>query len=351
MRVRALLFEKPTGVFLWVAVPAMLFFSIAPLPAAQQPDAEPPVPKGFGSTEEVKEAIGQGKVRLVNLFIPLPENVEVINNVEYGRVGERSLQLDLYQPKGLSKPVPAVILIHGGGWKSGNRQIYRYYCIKLAEKGYVTATISYRLSEEAPYPAAVQDAKCAVRWLRANARKHHVDPDKIAVLGGSAGGHLAMMVGYSSGVKALEGNGGNAGVSSAVQAAIDFYGPVDLTADEAKKAGAVIDFMGGKRYNEAEAQYRQASPITHLAKGAPPTLILHGTIDDTVPIAQADLLAKKLKELGIPYEYERLEGWPHTMDLSEDVNRRCLWRVERFLVKHLPVPPGALPPASSTAAE
>ncbi|HRR84898.1 MAG TPA: hypothetical protein P5316_07795 [Phycisphaerae bacterium] len=101
MRVRALLFEKPTGVFLWVAVPAMLFFSIAPLPAAQQPDAEPPVPKGFGSTEEVKEAIGQGKVRLVNLFIPLPENVEVINNVEYGRVGERSLQLDLYQPKGL----------------------------------------------------------------------------------------------------------------------------------------------------------------------------------------------------------------------------------------------------------
>ncbi|MGQ9649828.1 MAG: alpha/beta hydrolase fold domain-containing protein [Phycisphaerae bacterium] len=182
------------GVLLQVAILAALFF-FAPLPAAEQPDAEPPVPKGFGSTEEVKEAIGQGKVRLVNLFVPLPENIEVTNNVEYGRVGERLLQLDLYQAKGIRKPVPAVILIHGGGWKSGNRQIYRYYCIKLAEKGYVTATISYRLSKEAPYPAAVEDAKCAVRWLRANAGKHHVDPNEIAVLGGSAGGHLAMMVG------------------------------------------------------------------------------------------------------------------------------------------------------------
>ncbi|MDM8005241.1 MAG: alpha/beta hydrolase [Phycisphaerae bacterium] len=351
MRVRARLGDRSAGLLFCAAVMMVCLFGAASSLAAERSEPSPPVPKGFGSTQEVKEAIGQGKVRLVNLFIPLPGSIEVRTNIEYGRVGERLLQLDLYQPKGLGKPVPAVILIHGGGWKSGDRKIYRYYCIKLAEKGYVTATMSYRLSKEAPYPAAVQDAKCAVRWLRANARKHHVDPDKIAVLGGSAGGHLAMMVGYSWGVKALEGNGGNAGASSAVQAVINFYGPVDLTADEAKRAGAVIDFMGGRKYDEAEAQYREASPIIHLTKKAPPTLILHGTIDDTVPIAQADLLAKRLKELGVPYEYERLEGWPHTMDLAEDVNRRCLWRVEQFLARHLPVPPGALPPTTRPVAE
>jgi len=348
---RALLREKTGGVLLCSVIVGALSFGWAPLPAAQRAETAPAVPKGYGSTEEVKEAIRQGKVKLVDLFIPTPESIEVRTNVEYGKVGERSLQLDLYEPRDIRKPVPAVILIHGGGWRSGDRKIYRYYCIKLAEKGYVTATMSYRLSKEAPYPAAVQDAKCAVRWLRANARKYHVDPDKIAMLGGSAGGHLAMMVGYSSGVKSLEGDGGNAGASSAVQAVIDFYGPVDLTADEAKKAGVVKDFMGGKEYAEAEAQYREASPITHLTKKAPPTLILHGTIDDTVPITQADLLAKRLKELGVPYEYERLEGWPHTMDLSEDVNRRCLWRVEQFLDRHLPVPAGAIAQSTSRTAD
>jgi acetyl esterase/lipase len=343
--------DKATGILRSLTVVSALSFSSVLLPAALQPDATPPVPRGFGSTEEVKDAIRQGKVRLVNLFIAQPDGVEAITNLEYGRVGERSLRLDLYRPKGIQKPVPAVILIHGGGWKSGNREIYRYYCIKLAERGYVTATMSYRLSKEAPYPAAVQDAKCAVRWLRANARKYRVDEDKIAVLGGSAGGHLAMMVGYSSGVKMLEGDGGNPEVSSGVQAVIDFYGPTDLTVEMARAAGVVIDFMGGKKYEEAEAQYREASPITHVTKKAPPTLILHGTIDDTVPIAQADLLAKKLKELGVPCEYERLEGWPHTMDLSEEVNRRCLWRVEQFLAKYLPVPPGAIPRTTSRAAD
>ncbi len=351
MRARALLSRKAVGVLVGLAAIAAVVWGSALLPAGLAPDAAPPVPKGYNSTDEVKEAIQQGKVKLVNLFIPQPESIEVIYNLEYGKVGERSLQLDLYRPKGIRKPVPAVILIHGGGWKDGNRQIYRYYCIKLAEKGYVTATISYRLSKEAPYPAAVQDAKCAVRWLRANAKKCHADPNQIAVLGGSAGGHLAMMVGYSPGVKTLEGDGGNPGVSSGVQAVIDFYGPVDLTAEVAQQAGVVVDFMGGKKYAEAEAQYREASPITHLTKKAPPTLILHGTVDDTVPVAQADLLARKLKELGVPYEYERLEGWPHTMDLSEEVNRRCLWRVEQFLGKHLPVPAGAVPPTTSRAAD
>jgi acetyl esterase/lipase len=317
-------------------------------PAARTP--EPPAPRGFSSTEEVKEAIRQGKVRVADLLAPVPEDVVAHGNLEYARVADKSLQLDLYQPEGLRKPVPAIILIHGGGWKSGNRSIYRYYCVKLAQLGYVTATMSYRLSREAPYPAAVQDVKAAVRWLRANAGKYQVDPGNIALLGGSAGGHLAMMVGYTPGDKLLEGDP-NPGVSSRVQAVVNFYGPTDLTAEEARKAGVVVDFLGGKQYDEAPDLYRQASPITHVTRSAPPTLILHGTIDETVPVKQADLLARRLKELGVPFEYERLAGWPHTMDLAEDVNRRCLWRVERFLARYMPVPAGAVVPATATAAE
>lgn len=317
---------------------------------APRPNAPPKAPPGYESTDEVKEAIRQHRVKLIDLLIPVPPSIARKPNLEYGKVDDQPLQLDLYQPKWLSEPVPALILIHGGGWKSGDRRVYHYYCVKLAEQGYVTATMSYRLSKDAPYPAAVQDAKCAVRWLRANAAKYRVNPDKIGVLGGSAGGHLAMMVGYSAGMESLEGEGGNPGVSSRVQAVVDLYGPTDLTTEFAQQAGVVIAFMGGKTYEQAQAQYREASPITHLTKNAPPTLILHGTIDDTVPISQADLLARKLRELNVPFEYERLEGWPHTMDLAEDVNRRCLWRIEQFLAKHLPIPPGAATrPASAPA--
>ncbi len=299
---------------------------------------EPAIPQGFKTAEEVKEGIRQGKVKLVNLFPLTPENVKVTVDVEYGRVGDRPLRLDLYQPRDLAQRVPGVILIHGGGWKKGQRTIYRLYCLRLAQRGYVAATISYRLSGEAPYPAAVQDAKCAVRWMRANAPQYGVDPDHIAVLGASAGGHLSLMVGYTPEIEELEGDGGHAGISSRVQAVIDYYGPTDLTIPVLRDADVITAFLGGKRYEQAEAQYRQASPIKHVSRDDPPTLILHGTIDELVPIAQSDALVGKLKEAGVPCEYERIDGWPHTMDLAADVGNRCWWRVERFLDKYLPLP-------------
>ena len=129
----------------------------------------------------------------------------------------------------MTQPVPAVLFLHGGAWKGGYRQIYHYYCTKFAEHGFVAATASYRFTGEAPFPAAVEDVKCAVRWLRANAEKRGIDPNKIGVAGGSAGGHLAMMIGYSSDVPELEGKGGHAETSSRVQAVVDLYGPTDLT--------------------------------------------------------------------------------------------------------------------------
>ena len=238
----------------WLACVAVLLGSIC-LAAPPATTSAPAPPKGYTSTDEVKAAIGRGEIPIINMLPLTPANVVVKTNIEYGRIGDTSLKLDLYQPRGLRKNVPAILLIHGGGWKSGNRSIYRPYCIRLAERGYVAATVSYRFSGVAPYPAAVQDVKCAVRWMRANAAKLHVDPDRIAALGGSAGGHLSMMLGYSPNVAELEGDGGNPGVSSKIQAVINFYGPTDLTTPFAPRAG-----RGGRPLRRKEVR-RGRGPI------------------------------------------------------------------------------------------
>jgi len=341
--------------FLWaIAVPALLagpwaWPDAAEAPAAEQaPQAEldefgvplgdtpPPLPPGFASDDEAMAAAFSGKYKVLipGSPVPLPDGVEEIRDIEYGKGGGKALRLDLYLPPKHDKPAPGLIFIHGGGWEGGKRSDYKYYTVRYAKRGYVVATITYRFSQEALFPAAVEDAKCAVRWMRANADKYGIDPDRLAVLGGSAGGHLSMMVGYSSDVPELEGEGGHAGVSSRVQAVVNLYGPSELDCPEAHEAGSVKKFLG-KTYAEAPELYTKASPISHLTKDDPPTLILHGTIDSLVPIWQSDALAEKLKEVGVPYVYEKFEGWPHTMDIALDVNRRCQWFISRFLAEHL----------------
>jgi acetyl esterase/lipase len=297
----------------------------------------PPAPPGYASEKDVKSAFLSGKLKAIDLTIDVPDTVTVQKNIEYGKGGDKVLQLDLYSPKKRTHPLPAILFLHGGGWTSGYRQIYHYYCTRFAEHGYVVATASYRLAGEAPFPAAVQDVKCAVRWLRANAQKLGIDTNKIAAAGGSAGGHLAMMIGYSSDVPELEGKGGNADTSSRVQAVVDLYGPTDLTDDFAKSRGEVKRLMGGKTFDETPDAYRLASPITYVTKDDPPTLILHGSIDSTVPIHQAELLVEKLKNAGVVCEYDRVEGWPHTMDLEANVNRHCMAKMFEFLDKILSV--------------
>jgi acetyl esterase/lipase len=295
----------------------------------------PPVPPGYASEDEVKNAFLLGKLKLIDITIPVPETVSVEKGLEYGTGGDVALKLDLYSPKQRAGAAPAVIFIHGGAWRGGSREMYHYYCTKFAEHGYVAATISYRLTGVAPFPAAVEDAKCAVRWLRANAEKYGVDPDRIGVAGGSAGGHLSMMVGYAADTPELEGAGGNLQTSSRVQAIVNLYGPTDLTTQFARSKSVVMDFLGDKTFDEAPDVYRLASPITHVTKDDPPTLILHGSIDATVPIDQATLLVDKLKETGLEFDYDRLEGWPHAMDIEANVNRHCLAKMLEFFDKHL----------------
>ena len=320
------------NVYFWAVV-----FCLHAVTFAVEATEVPPIPKGYADEKAVMAAIMLGQIKLIDAAsVSTPDDVEEILSIEYGTGGEHKLKLDLYLPKGRTKATPAIIFIHGGAWKSGKRSDMKFYCVKFAEKGYVTATVTYRLTGQAPFPAAVHDVKCAVRWLRANVARYRVDPKRIAVSGNSAGGHLSMMIGYSDD-PSLEGNGGNSDVSSRVRAVVNFYGPTDLTTDFAKKQGVLKDFMGGKAFDEVPDAYRMASPLFHLTKDDPSTLIFHGTIDSTVPIVQADKLADRLKELGIDYVYERCDGWPHAMDLAEAVNRRCVYRMEQFFEKHIPI--------------
>ena len=303
--------------------------------AATGPEAPPP---GYQSMTAIKLAVLSGQLKLIDRNVAVPATVSVRRDIEYGTGGGESLKLDLYSPKRLVRPVPGLIFIHGGAWKKGKRSDYHYYCVKFAERGYVVATITYRLLPKYPFPAAVEDAKCAVRWMRSHADTLHVNPKRIGVIGGSAGGHLSLMVGYSADVPKLEGKGGHPGVSSRVQAVVDLYGPTDLTTPFAVNNPTAIRFFGGRKIAEARKQYEMASPILHVTKDDPPTLIFHGTIDETVPVVQSDMLAKKLRSAGVPVQYDRLKGWPHTMDAAEVVNRHCRRRMVRFFDKYLPLP-------------
>lgn len=306
--------------------------------AVQIESDSPPAAPGYKSQEEIAMALAIGKIKAVTVPKEMPEGVELLTDVTYGQVADRPLKLDLYKPVKLDKKVPALIFIHGGAWKGGNKDMYRPYAARYAERGYVVASISYRLSGEAPFPAAVQDAKCAVRWMRANAAEHKVDPNYICVLGGSAGGHIALMVGYCPDNKDLESSGGHETFSSKVQAVVDIYGPCDLTVPGLRDASSIRRFLAEKTYDDAPDLYRKASPLHHVTKDDPPTLILHGTLDSLVPISQSDELARRLKQAGVPCTYDRLEGWPHVMDMAEIVFNRCVFFIDRFLAENMPVP-------------
>lgn len=299
----------------------------------------PPPPSGFSSKATLTAAYALKQLKLIETKPVVPAGVQETLGIEYGRVGDRSLQLDLYKPKAVEGRVPGLIFIHGGAWSGGSREIYKVYTTAYASKGFVAVTISYRLSGVAPFPAAIEDVKCAIRWMKKHAAENHVDPDRIAVIGGSAGGHLSMLAGYTGGETRWNQSGGNEGVDSTVRAVVNLYGVYDMTTPFAREAGPVKRFMGNKSYAEASDLYTQSSPSHWLKPGAPPTLILHGTIDEVVPIEQSDILAQRLADLGVPYVYDRLQGWPHTMDLALSVNERCQWFMDRFFERFLgPVP-------------
>jgi acetyl esterase/lipase len=265
----------------------------------------------------------------------LPDNVVVERDVVYGDAGNRPLKLDLVLPKQKSdSPRPLIVFIHGGGWRSGDKAGGVSRLIPFVAGGhYAGASVGYRLSGEATWPAQIHDCKAAIRWLRANAAKYQLDPDRIGVWGSSAGGHLVNMLGTSGDVQALEGECGSPGQSSRVTCVVPFCGPANFLAPKRFEGGrspsAVDLLLGGSLVDKPELA-KQASPITHVSADDPPFLIVHGTADNTVPFEQAEMLYAALKQAGVDATLVKILEGSHAVGGEE-----VLQRVGAFFDKHL----------------
>lgn len=264
--------------------------------------------------------------------------VTVEADVVFGKGGGRDLKLDIYHPPGNVKDAPGVLLIHGGAWRSGDRTQLRGYGILLGRVGYVCVSTEYRLSGESKWPAQIHDVKAALRWMRANADRLGIDPAKIAVSGNSAGGHLALIVAGTQNAPAFEGDGGNAGVSTAVAAAVAFYAPVAVRRRFELESSLMEP-------TATDDDYAGASPLHHVTKDFPPTMLIHGNKDELVPVAGSIKMYQALTEAGAPAELHVFNGAAHGFDAAPDYGRQCAALIDLFLKRHVvgPAQAGAAP--------
>ena len=242
----------------------------------------------------------------------VPPGVKWEKDIVSGKGGDVDLHLDIAYPENATKALPCIVVIHGGGWRGGNFKGHVPQILEFAKRGFVSATIQYRLVPSARWPAQIEDVKCGVRYLRANAEKYHLDPQRVGAVGFSAGAHLSMLLGTMDKQDGLEGSGGNPDQSSKVQAVVAFFGPTDLAAKDfpANVNGMLHDFLDGTP-EEKPANFKAASPITYVDKTDAPTLIYHGTKDALLPYNQAFLMTDKLTAAGVPGRVEMLLGANH----------------------------------------
>ena len=246
------------------------------------------------------------------------------------------LLADLHLPIGAECP-PLVMFIHGGGWRNGDRKACRLAWI--AEGGYAVASVEYRLSDEARFPAQIHDCKGALRWLRAHQSEYGFDARRVVVAGTSAGGHLAALLGTSGGVAVLEGaTAGHTDRSSRVQGVIDYYGATDFIlrsknqpAKTEEETGSVYQLLGGK-VSEQPQLARLASPVTHVGAGDPPLLMVHGERDKTVYLTQSQRLLEAYRQHDLEAELRVEADRGHAWKTPSDGERE---QVLQFLEKHL----------------
>ena len=248
--------------------------------------------------------------------IEVPEGVTVYRDVVYVTNGHERQKLDLYVPD-TGENLPLIIWIHGGAWRGGDKAHYNPK--EYLKDGYAGASLNYRLSQHAIFPAQIEDVKAAVRWLRANAETYRLDPDRFAAWGSSAGGHLVAMLGTTGNVSEFE-VGENLKVSSRVQAVVDYFGPTDFLQMDAQRLpdGLVHNdpdspesqLVGGP-IQEHTDRVAKANPITYVSKDDSPFLIIHGDRDKLVPYQQSVLLKDALDAASVPVTFYRVEGGGH----------------------------------------
>lgn len=266
----------------------------------------------------------------------VPEGVTVYRDVAYVTNGHERQKLDLYVPE-VGENLPLIIWVHGGAWRGGDKA--HYIRMEYLKAGYAGASINYRLSQHAIFPAQIEDVKAAVRWLRANAETYRLDPDRFAAWGSSAGGHLVAMLGTTGDVAEFE-VGENLKMSSRVQAVVDYFGPTDFLQMDAQSLpdGLVHDapdspesqLVGGP-IQEHKDRVARANPITYVSKDDCPFLIIHGDRDKLVPYHQSVLLKDALEAAGVPVTFYKVEGGGHGWFKDPKVPELT----KAFLEKHL----------------
>ncbi|MCR4315681.1 MAG: alpha/beta hydrolase [Planctomycetes bacterium] len=263
---------------------------------------------------------------------------EYEQNITYAEYDDGAkLQLDLYRPENREHdPLPAIVFIHGGGWRRGSRDGYRDDCREFARRGYVAVTISYRLVPET-FPKAIYDCKAAVRWLRANSEKWGIDPDRIGATGSSAGGHLSALLATSGGCEEIEGSA-NPDFDSSIQCAAPYCPVMDMR--PASFAPLVTNFMGGGLTDALKENYELASPVFHLDKDDPPMLVIHGTVDMTVPVALTRSFVSRAEEIGANVRYIEAVGGEHSLNQANMSPSRAFIdeEVVKFFQEHLNPP-------------
>lgn len=277
-------------------------------------------------------------------YRPPKDRVEITPELAIGTGGGKPIHVALFRPKAPATHLrPAVVFIHGGGWRSGTS--YNTFGAWLAERDYVVASVGYRLTGEAIWPAQIEDCKLGVRWLRAHAATYGVDPSRIGVFGTSAGGHLAACVAVMGDAAGLEGAGGYPGVNSRVQAAAVFCAPSDLTGSWLN-GGPVPDWVTallGADQAKASGLWRQASPALAVRSGAPPFLIAHGRDDEHVPFTQGEQLRRALEGAGTTVDWIPVANAGHDFflhastpgSLMEPAHEVIMARLLAFFDRHL----------------
>ncbi|MBM4017597.1 MAG: alpha/beta hydrolase [Planctomycetes bacterium] len=269
---------------------------------------------------------------------PDMSGINVSKDVEYAKAGGKALLLDLYLPRDAPGPLPLIMWVHGGAWRAGDKA--QCPALPQVRRGYAVASINYRLSQEALFPAQIHDCKAAVRWLRANAARYKINPQRVGAWGSSAGGHLVALLGTSGDVKDLEGDLGNPDQSSRVQAVCDWFGPTDFCQMAAHmlpggKMGhdapeSPESLLVGGPVQENKDKVARANPITYVSKDDPPFLIMHGDKDPLVPHHQSEILADALRKAGVEVAFKTVQGAGHGFG-GPDVMKT----VEEFFDRHL----------------
>jgi acetyl esterase/lipase len=262
-----------------------------------------------------------------------PKGDNVLRDLAYVEGGHERNRLDLYLPEKAEGRLPLIVWIHGGAWYAGSKTDPSP-AMAMVRKGYAVASINYRLSQHAVFPAQIEDCKAAIRWLRANAGKYHLDPERIGVWGASAGGHLVALLGTAGGVKPWD-RGANLDQSSHVQCVVDWFGPTELIGMgvEGDPPGSPVALLIGGPAQENKEKARKASPLTYVDKDSAPFLIMHGDKDDIVPLKQSELLAAALKKAGVEVTLQVIKNNGHG---GPGFGSPESWKViEDFFAKHL----------------